>query len=81
MELRTKTETIREKEYTFQELPSRQFLRLKQRCTDKNGQPLLENLYSELLEHIVVAPKVKIDDYGTSELEEITAAAMNFQLE
>lgn len=81
MELRTKTTTIREKEYTFQEIPARQFLKMKQRCTDKNGQPILESLYSEILEHIVVAPKVKIDDFRYSELEELASAAIEFQVE
>jgi len=81
MELRTKTTTIREKEYTFQEIPARQFLKMKQRCTDKNGQPIQEAFYSEILEHIVVSPKVKIDDFGFSELDELASAAMEFQIE
>ncbi|MBC3889516.1 hypothetical protein GH810_14475 [Acetobacterium paludosum] len=80
-DLRQEKVTVGDKEYTFQEVPSRQFLKMNQRATGRDGQPILETLYDELLKHIVADPKVKMDDYTTKELIALTTAAMKFQLE
>ncbi len=81
MDLRQEKVTVRDKEYTFQEMPSRAFLKMQNRTQDKFGNPILEKLYEEILKHIVVEPKVTIDDVKTKELEEVAAEAMRFQLE
>lgn len=80
-DLRQEKVTVRGKEYTFQEMPSRGFLKLQNRTQDRNGNPILEKLYDELLKHIVVEPRVTVDDYSTGELEELAGEAMKFQLE
>ena len=54
---------------------------MQNRTQDKFGNPILEKLYEEILKHIVVEPKVTIDDFKTKELEEVAAEAMRFQLE
>ena len=80
MDIKQKTVTIDGTDYTFQKIPPRQWLRLRQRTKDKNGNPIDENLYDEILEHIVVAPKMKIDDFEELEtLEEVMKEAITFQ--
>lgn len=80
MDIKQKTVTIDGTDYTLQKIPPRQWLRLRQRTKDKNGNPIDENLYDEILEHIVVAPKMKIDDFEELEtLEEVVKAAITFQ--
>ena len=81
MELRREKITIRGKEYELQELPARQFLKMQQRHFDsKKGVPIMDALYDELIENIVVTPKgVKLDDFRTSELEELMGAVLSFQ--
>jgi len=75
-----KTVKINNTDYTLQKVTPRQWLRIRQRCKDKNGLPMEENLYSEILEHIVVSPKMTIDDFEEIEtLEEVMKAAINFQ--
>lgn len=81
MDLRQEKVIIRGTEYTFQEMPSRAFLKMQNKTQDKNGNPILEKLYEEILTHIVVSPKVTIDDFSTKGLEEVAAAAMQFQLD
>jgi hypothetical protein len=68
-------------EYTLQKLLPREWLRLRERCKNKSGQPVEEKLYDELLEHIVVSPKKHLDDFeDMAELEELMAEAVRFQL-
>ena len=53
-------------EYVLQKLPTRKALEI--------------NLYDEVLEHIVVNPKCRVDDFDDiSELQELGAEALNFQ--
>ena len=81
MELRREKVTIRGKEYEFQELPARQYLKMQQRHFDaKKGVAVMDALYDELIENIVVSPKgVKLDDFRTKELEELMEAVLTFQ--
>lgn len=80
MELRREKITIRGKEYELQELPARQYIRMQQRHSDKSGKPIVENLYDEMIENIIVSPKgVKLDDFRTAELEELMGAVIAFQ--
>jgi hypothetical protein len=71
---------INSKEYTLQRVPPREWIKIRQRCKDKNGQPLEEKLYDEILTHIVVIPHMDIDDFEELEdLEAVMEAAITFQ--
>ena len=80
MPAQTKKVTIEGVEYTFQRIPTREWIRLQERCQDRRGNISTERLASEILEHIVVEPKVKIDDFEIpAVMEEVVAEAYNFQ--
>jgi hypothetical protein len=75
----SKKVTVGDTEYTLQKIPAREWVRLRQRCT-KNGNLNEEKFIDEILEHIVVDPKKRLDDFEDySELEEVVAEAVNFQ--
>lgn len=72
--------TISGTEYTLQKVTPREWLRMRDRCKNKHGQLIDERMYDEVLEHIVVHPKKKLDDFtDLQELEELVAAAIRFQ--
>lgn len=72
--------TIGDTEYTLQKVLPREWLRMRDRCKNRYGQPIEEKLYSEVLQHIVVDPKKKLDDFdNVRELEEVVTAAIRFQ--
>lgn len=72
--------TINGTEYTFQKVLPREWLRMRDRCKNKHGQPIEEKLYDEVLKHIVVSPKKTLDDFtDVAELEEVVEAAVRFQ--
>ena len=72
---------VNDTEYTLQKIKPREWLRLKERCKNKHGQPNEEKMYEEVLEHIVVSPKKKLDDFeDMADLEGVVAAAIRFQL-
>lgn len=80
MDLRQETITVRGKEYQLQEMPVRQYIKMQQRHTDKNGKINVENVYDEIFEHIIVSPKgARLDDYRANELEELMRAVSAFQ--
>lgn len=67
-------------EYTLQKLPAMEALKLRSRCKDKQGNPDEIKLYGELLEHVVVIPKVTIDDFeDVADLEELMVEVIEFQ--
>ena len=67
-------------DFTLQKVPTNFWYKIKDRSKDKNGNPSEEKLYAEVLEHIVVAPKMKMEDFDEVEdLEEVMAAAITFQ--
>lgn len=74
-----KKQVIYEKEYTFQKISPREWMRLRKRCS-KNGVLDDEKFADEVLEHIVIEPKVKLDDFEDyGEVEDLVSAAVNFQ--
>lgn len=74
------TITVKDVEYTLQKISPREWLRLKGRCKNKHGQLNEENFYSEILKHIVVNPKVTLDDFDdVADLEAVVAPAVRFQ--
>ena len=76
----TKTVEINGVEYTLQKVATNQWYKIKDRSKDKNGNPSEEKLFSEVLEHIVVSPKMKMADFEEVEdFEEVMQAAIMFQ--
>lgn len=72
--------TIAGVEYTLQKLPPREYTRLRARSSDRSGLLNEERYLDEVLEHIVVDPKVKLDDFEDyAAVEEVVAEATNFQ--
>ncbi len=78
---RQRTERIGETEYTFQKLSAREWVRLRDRCKNRDGVMMEETFMSEVLKYIVVSPKVALDDFYDWELaQEVVNSAVTFQL-
>jgi len=76
-----KKQTVQGVEYTFQKLPPRQWVRLRDRCKNRFGNIMEETFTSEVLEHIVIDPKTTLDDFDEWEAaQEVVNAAITFQL-
>ena len=76
-----KTVRVGQTDYTFQKLTPREWVRLRDRCKDRHGNMKEESFMSEVLQHIVVSPKVTLDDFDEWETaQEVTNAAITFQL-
>ena len=74
-----KTVRVGDKEYVLQKLPTRKALEMKQRYMPNNVFNELK-CYDEILEHVVVNPKVTLDDFDDiSELDTLGTEALNFQ--
>ena len=75
-----KTVQVNGTDYQLQKLPPRQWLKLRERSKNANGQPIEEKLYDEIFEHIIVSPKVKMDDFEEIEdVEDLMKEAITFQ--
>lgn len=73
--------TIRGTEYTFQKLSAMEFTRLKERATNENGVLLDSLLFEELAEHVIVNPRVDVEEFEEyDELAELMKFALTFQL-
>lgn len=80
MEFEQKKVTVMGKEYILQKLPIRKALEIRQKWTLPSGITDDVTMYDECLEHIVVSPKVKIEDFDNiSELEQLIAQCVFFQ--
>lgn len=78
MELKTKKVKINDDEYTLQKLPVREAFKLRDSWL-VNGNVSQEKMYDKLLEHIVVMPKVKMDDFEDVEtVEKLGIECLNF---
>ena len=72
--------TIGDVEYTFQKLPTKKALEIKQKWLDQNNNIIELTMCELLLEHVVVNPKRSVDDYDdVSELLAVCIQASNFQ--
>lgn len=75
-----KTIKVNEKEYVLQKLPIRKALEIRQKWTLSSGLTDDVVMADEVFKHIVVEPKVKLDDFeDVAEVEEIVAQAVVFQ--
>ena len=76
-----KTVRVGQTDYTFQKLTPREWARLRDRCKDRNGNMQEEMFMSEVLKHIVVQPKVTLDDFSEwADAQEVCNEAITFQL-
>lgn len=67
------------KTYVFQRPGARAMTKITDRVKNKFGVPQDERLAEEMLQHVVVDPKTKIDDFETyAELNEVVSAAYQF---
>ncbi|ABR46657.1 hypothetical protein Amet_4352 [Alkaliphilus metalliredigens QYMF] len=72
--------TVEGVEYIFQKVTPREWLKIRERSKNKYGNSSQELLYTEVFEHVIISPKVGIDDFEEIEtLEEVITAAINFQ--
>ena len=73
--------TVSGVKYKLQKLVPSQWLKLRERCKNKTGIGMNDlKLMEEILEHIVVTPKIGIDDLDWPDLDELTTKAVEFQV-
>jgi hypothetical protein len=66
-------------QYVFQRPGVRAMTKITDRVKNKFGVVLDERLAEEMLQHVVVEPKVRIDDFDSyRELNEVVSAAYTF---
>lgn len=53
--------TIEDKKFILQHPGARASVQLRDRCKNRHGQIVEENLYQELMKHVIVEPKVSWD--------------------
>lgn len=67
-------------EYTFQKLPVMAAFELREQFMTEHMGINRKKAYPLILEHIVVHPKKKMEDFeDISELDDVVTAAINFQ--
>lgn len=72
--------TVNEKDFTLQKVFPVEWLRIRDRCKNKFGIPSEEKMYKEILTHIVVEPKMKVEDFEDwKELDELVQEGIRFQ--
>ncbi|MEC0092886.1 hypothetical protein [Paenibacillus macquariensis] len=73
------TSKTKEAEYTFQHPGVRTVSKIKDAAMNKHGVVLEERLAEEVLKHVIVSPKMKIDDFDDyKEYTEVINAAYAF---
>ncbi len=78
--LKQKKVTVDGVSYTLQKISPREWSRMRERCKNRNGQLIEETFISEVLEHIVVQPRVTMDDFEEwVDLEDLVDQAISFQ--
>ena len=76
-----KTVTVGGKDYTLQKITPREWARLRDRCKNRFGNVVEETFMTEILKHIVVDPKVTLDDFDEwADAQEVCNEAVRFQL-
>lgn len=77
-----KTETIHGVDYTFQKVPIRKAMEIRQEWSDPTKPGGIDSIKmcDLVFANIVVSPKVKLDDFEDIEVaEDLALAAINFQ--
>ena len=71
--------TVYGKTYQVQHPGPRWYLQLQDRVRTRGGSIQQEKYVDELLEHIVIEPKVRVEDFGNiAELEEMVSQLEKF---
>jgi len=71
--------TVKDKEYLLQHPGVRNVTKITDRIKNKYGVPLDEKMADEMLTHVVVDPKVKLDDFDDyAEVSELVQRAFLF---
>lgn len=72
--------TVKGKKYTLQHPGARWYLGLTDRCKNKHGVLQTEKYTEEILENVVVDPKVSMDDFDDAlgEMMELVGKAESF---
>lgn len=66
-------------EYTLQHPGVRSVTKITDRIKNKHGIPSDEKMAEEMLQHVVVEPKMRLDDFVSyGELTEVVAKAFSF---
>ena len=74
-----KTVTVNDVEYTLQKLPTMEALKIRQRAkTDGDFDDI--KMYESMLEHVVIKPKLGINDFNdVVDLEELMKEVLEYQ--
>lgn len=73
--------TINGTEYTLQKVFPSAWYKMKDKSKNQHGVAQEEKLYQDILKHVVVDPKKKMDDFtDLNEFEELMKEATRFQL-
>ena len=74
------TKKIGDTEYTFQRVMNSAWLDITTRCRDRQGNTSEKLVIQAALEHIVVNPRMEMDDFPTYEdMMEVVQEALQFQ--
>ena len=77
-----KVETIDGVEYTFQKVPVRPAMKMRQKWLRGDGAIDIEVMCDEVFKHIVVNPKITLDEFtSVVRAQNVAVAAANFQYE
>lgn len=78
--MQQKKHTINETEYTLQKVYPVEWVKIRDRSKNKFGVPSEEKMFKEVLAHIVVEPKKKLEDFEDwAEVDELVKEAIRFQ--
>jgi hypothetical protein len=81
-EFEQKTEVIDGVEYTFQKVPVRAAMKMRQKWLMPGDVIDIETMCDEVFKHVVVNPKVTLDEFtSVMKAQNVAVAAANFQYE
>lgn len=79
--MKQKKVTINGTEYTLQKVFPSAWYKMKDKNKNQHGVAQEENFYKDILKHIVIHPKKKMDDFECmDEFEDLMREATRFQL-
>lgn len=74
-----KTVTVNEVEYVLQKLPTREALKIRQAAREDGNYDDIK-MYESMLEHVVIQPKMKVEDFeDVIDLEELMELVLEYQ--
>ncbi len=76
------TVTVDGETYTIQKVVPSEWMKLKQRCTDRQGRFSEAAFIREIFEHMIVKPRISpeaMDELDWAVVDELSGAAIDFQ--